>query len=259
MTARLAAALVASNSARALARLVGAPRGQDGERTGRDGHREAGVDDEEHLPAIAVQDERAVRAAGVGEHDRGHRRQVLGDQGDDPNDRQSSDPGGYPVREPQRGPQPEPEPGGGHAGGEGERRHACRGAQGQGQFRSGRERTGPVLVTVAQNRKSDVRGGDHEAGQDRRERRSHEPAVRLQDAIQHDRNAVQRNLRRERDQHPRAGRHGGRVRTAARRRDQQRGERSGHQRDHHGSRHQQQHGPGQQGRRDPPGLRRGGG
>jgi hypothetical protein len=102
-----------------------------------------------------------------------------------------------------------------------------------------------MLVAVPPGAEPEVRADDDQAGQHRRQRGRGEPAVRLQDAVQHHGQAVEQDLRREHDQHPGAhGDHGGArapgARRAAPRRAAARRSRPGADRD------EQQHRPGQQ-------------
>ena len=163
----------------------------------------------------------------------------------------------------------EPTPGGNRSIGRRPRREPPRRVDGRGHQRDHAEGR-PARQQVLRQRRQlvqpvaeDVRaadraergvGADHDQGrQQRRQRRGAEPPVRLEDPVQHDREPVEEDLRREDDQHPGAdaGHHGARAPGGVRK--QHRDDRVRGQRERRADRHEQDHGPGQQGRRDPPG------
>jgi len=224
--------------------------GQDGERADGDGQGQHAVHGIEHLPAVVQQDDGAGRAASVGQ-DQGHYGgQVIEHELDDPDDRQAGGPACHAWREPQRGPERQVQPPGGRHGHEDQRGDAQRGAARQDKL--GRQRERGQRQPFAQGREGEVGGDDHEAGDGRPQGRPGEPAVRLQQSVEHDRKPGQDDLRGEHHEHaagggdyvgPDAVRVGiGGIEQA---RDRTRGGRDGQ-----GQRHQDDDGPGEQRRGD---------
>ena len=177
------------------------------------------------------------------------------DQREHPGQRQPPDPGADPGREPQHRPQPQAQPPGREDRGRHQRQHAEGGPARQQVLRRRRQLVQPVAEHVrAADRAEGGVGADHDQRrQQRRERGAVEPPVGLQDPVQHDREPVQQHLRREDDQHPGADAGHHRARAAGGVRKQHGDDRVRGQRQRRADRHQQQHRPGQQRRRDPPG------
>ena len=139
-------------------------------------------------------------AVRVGQPQRDQHQHLLGEQSGQPGRRQPAHPPGHAGVEAQRRPQPDPGPPGRDEQRQAQDDHPGRRPEGEQQLgvavrqpgrraRSGRP--------VGDRREQQVDADDHQAGHQRRQRRPDEPPVRLQDAGQHDPDAVQHDLRRE--------------------------------------------------------------
>ena len=149
-------------------------------------------------------------------------------------------------------PQADPQPPGRDQRSQHERCDAYRSAHRQRQLGCHREAgQRRVHVRRAERHERHVRDDDDHARDDRGQRRRREPAVRLQNSIEHDCEAVEQDLWREHGKH--VSRHGHQrrlraVRSAVRRAEQAR-QRARRQRDREAHWHQDDRRPGQQGRR----------